>query len=60
METKGIRVSEEAYKKIYEIKALLIEMGISKNPKVYEIIDEAVEFYLTFLRKLEGYAYKKR
>lgn len=59
IETRGIRISDKGYKMVYRIKDLMLELGLRKNVHLYEIIDEALEFYLEFLERLKNFQSKK-
>lgn len=59
VETKGIRISEEGYRKVYKIKEIMLEMGLRKNVHLYEIVDEALDFYLLFLEELKKFQDRK-
>jgi hypothetical protein len=59
IETRGIRISEDGYKKILEAKKIILDLGLRKNIHIYEIVDEALEMYLWHLKKLYKFAGKK-
>jgi len=60
IETRGIRISEDGYKKVYRIKDIMLELGLRKQVHLYEIIDEALDFYMQFLEMLKKFQNRKK
>ena len=59
VETTSVRITNQAYRKILEIKQIFIDLGIKRTVHNYEIIDLALDFYLDFVKKLKDFHLKR-
>jgi len=59
VETTSVRITNNAYKKILEIKQIFLELGIKRTVHNYEIIDFALDFYLNFVKKLRDFSLRR-